>query len=78
MYPKIEKIAELMPECTDMIIGDGYFTSIGFEGGNWSSDGDGDCISISDDRIELTLFEKNIESVEVVDNTLVITVKRMM
>ena len=78
MYPKIEKIAELMPECTDMIISDDYFTQIGFEGGNWSSDGGGDCINISDDRIELTLFEKKITDVRKIGKTLIITVERMI
>ena len=78
MYPKIEAIVELMPECTEMIISDDYFTQIGFEGGNWSSDGDGDCINISDDRIELTLFEKKITDVRKIGKTLIITVERMI
>ena len=78
MYPKIEKIVELMPDCKEMIIKDDYFLQVGFEDGNWSSDGDGDYIQITDDRIELGLFEDRIKEVKRMGKTLIITVERMI
>lgn len=76
MQPKLQKIANQMLTCKDMLITDEYFTQIGFENRNWNSDGDDDFLMITDDRVEIGMHEDRVKDSQLNGDTLIIIVER--